>query len=314
MRRRAPAAHADRARHRRGRARGRGLRATATRTPPSPCCASPTAWARAAHLAHAAYSSLPVVPTILGLRPALSVHPRGRHGRLPRARGPQRPRRRVQLRRRRRARRFGGHRPARQADGPDPAAVGTGLAAVGAAPRRRAASRRRCCASCASAAALDNRRLKATGFRYRYTTREAVLKLREHQRLRRSARRSAEGYRYERGRRGVPALQPERPPANAAPQPPRNVAAGGAEGAEPDRLAGDARAAAPFTDAAQARRTGSSDARLRRPRGRGGHRTARSSSRRPTSQQLREHETAHAAPPVGARSDRPAAGPPAHAA
>jgi UDP-glucose 4-epimerase len=31
---------------------------------------------------------------------------------------------------------------------------------------------------------LDNRRLKAAGFRYRYTTRETVLKLRAHQRLR----------------------------------------------------------------------------------------------------------------------------------
>jgi UDP-glucose 4-epimerase len=44
---------------------------------------------------------------------------------------------------------------------------------------------------------LDNRRLKATGFRYRYTTREAVLKLREHQRLAALLARDAEPYRYE---------------------------------------------------------------------------------------------------------------------
>jgi UDP-glucose 4-epimerase len=44
---------------------------------------------------------------------------------------------------------------------------------------------------------LDNRCLKATGFRYRYTTREAVLKLREHQRLAPLLARDAEPYRYE---------------------------------------------------------------------------------------------------------------------
>ena len=31
--------------------------------------------------------------------------------------------------------------------------------------------------------AIDNRKLKASGYRYRYTTRETVLKLREHQRI-----------------------------------------------------------------------------------------------------------------------------------
>lgn len=45
---------------------------------------------------------------------------------------------------------------------------------------------------------LDNRRLKATGFRFRYTTRETVLKLREHQRLHPLLRRGAGPYRYER--------------------------------------------------------------------------------------------------------------------
>ncbi|HYF25114.1 MAG TPA: NAD-dependent epimerase/dehydratase family protein [Baekduia sp.] len=44
---------------------------------------------------------------------------------------------------------------------------------------------------------LDNRRFKATGFRYRYTTRETVLKLREHHRLHPLMRRSGSSYRYE---------------------------------------------------------------------------------------------------------------------
>jgi UDP-glucose 4-epimerase len=46
--------------------------------------------------------------------------------------------------------------------------------------------------------ALDNRALKATGLRLRFTTRETVLALREHQRLRPLRRRIGEPYRYER--------------------------------------------------------------------------------------------------------------------
>lgn len=45
---------------------------------------------------------------------------------------------------------------------------------------------------------LDNRRLKATGYSYRYTSREAVLKLRAQQRLRPLLRSGSETYRYER--------------------------------------------------------------------------------------------------------------------
>jgi UDP-glucose 4-epimerase len=45
---------------------------------------------------------------------------------------------------------------------------------------------------------LDNRRLKATGFQFRYTTREAVLKLRAHQRLRPLLGSGSDSYRYER--------------------------------------------------------------------------------------------------------------------
>jgi UDP-glucose 4-epimerase len=44
---------------------------------------------------------------------------------------------------------------------------------------------------------LDNRKLKATGFRYTYTSREAVGKLREHQRLAAVLRGTNEAYRYE---------------------------------------------------------------------------------------------------------------------
>jgi UDP-glucose 4-epimerase len=46
--------------------------------------------------------------------------------------------------------------------------------------------------------AVDNRRLKATGYRYRYTSREAVIKLREHQRLAAIVGANQEAYRYER--------------------------------------------------------------------------------------------------------------------
>jgi UDP-glucose 4-epimerase len=46
--------------------------------------------------------------------------------------------------------------------------------------------------------AIDNRKLKATGFRYRYTTRETVMKLAEHQRLHPIVRGATEPYRYER--------------------------------------------------------------------------------------------------------------------
>jgi UDP-glucose 4-epimerase len=45
---------------------------------------------------------------------------------------------------------------------------------------------------------LDNRRLKAAGYTYRYTTREAVLKLRAGARLRPLLRSGSDSYRYER--------------------------------------------------------------------------------------------------------------------
>ncbi len=44
---------------------------------------------------------------------------------------------------------------------------------------------------------LDNRKLKATGYRFRHTTRETVLKLREHQRTAALTRGQQDSYRYE---------------------------------------------------------------------------------------------------------------------
>ena len=67
---------------------------------------------------------------------------------------------------------------------------------------------------------LDNRRYKATGFNYGYTSREAVLRLGEHLRLQPgAARRATSGYRYEREveefLRWSPHVRRE-PPASAA--------------------------------------------------------------------------------------------------
>jgi UDP-glucose 4-epimerase len=76
--------------------------------------------------------------------------------------------------------------------------------------------------------ALDNRKLKATGYRYAFTTRESVLKLREYQRvapLMGSV--NGEGYRYEREveeflRRSPSVRQRDEP----TPEPVKNVAPG----------------------------------------------------------------------------------------
>lgn len=79
--------------------------------------------------------------------------------------------------------------------------------------------------------ALDNRRLKATGFRFRYTTRESVMKLREHQRLAGLKRSDGEGYRYERELEEFLRYSPSVKAANAAPVLPTNVAPGGEQSA-----------------------------------------------------------------------------------
>jgi UDP-glucose 4-epimerase len=71
---------------------------------------------------------------------------------------------------------------------------------------------------------LDNRRLKATGYRYRYTSREATIKLREHQRVAPIVRADQDTYRYERDveefLRRSPSVRPtdrQPAPSNLAP-------------------------------------------------------------------------------------------------
>ena len=75
---------------------------------------------------------------------------------------------------------------------------------------------------------LDNRKLKATGYRYRYTTRETVIKLREHQRLSPLTRGMRESYRYEEEveefLRRSPSVR-----RGARPEPRANLAAGEAQ-------------------------------------------------------------------------------------
>jgi UDP-glucose 4-epimerase len=89
---------------------------------------------------------------------------------------------------------------------------------------------------------LDNRRLKATGFTYRYTTREAVLKLRAHQRLRPLLGSGEGAYRYEREveefLRWSPSVQPR---GDGAPEGPDN----------PDDAAGS-RSQGPYDDLGEA--------------------------------------------------------------
>ncbi len=89
---------------------------------------------------------------------------------------------------------------------------------------------------------LDNRKLKATGYRYRYTTRETVAKLREHQRLSPLTRGAGESYRYE---QEVEEFLRRSPSVHhvARPEPRANLAAGeappsGAASGEPAPPAG----------------------------------------------------------------------------
>jgi UDP-glucose 4-epimerase len=84
--------------------------------------------------------------------------------------------------------------------------------------------------------ALDNRRFKATGYRYRYTTRETILRLAEHQRVEPIVRgtRAAQTYRYERELEDFLRYSPSVRPSSRleAEAKPRNVAPG-APGAAP---------------------------------------------------------------------------------
>jgi UDP-glucose 4-epimerase len=82
--------------------------------------------------------------------------------------------------------------------------------------------------------ALDNRRFKATGYRYRYTTRETILRIAEHQRLRPILRGAAgERYRYEQELEDFLRYSPSvRPNARleGTPAPPTNTAPTGPPG------------------------------------------------------------------------------------
>jgi UDP-glucose 4-epimerase len=83
--------------------------------------------------------------------------------------------------------------------------------------------------------ALDNRRFKATGFRYQHTTRETILRLREQQKLEPILRGAAGGsYRYEAAVEEFLRFSPSVRQANARPQlAPANTAPG-AHDAAPD--------------------------------------------------------------------------------
>jgi UDP-glucose 4-epimerase len=83
---------------------------------------------------------------------------------------------------------------------------------------------------------LDNRRFKATGYRYRYTTRETILRLAEQLRLEPILRGAPrQGYRYERELEDFLRYSPSvRPSARLeAERRPRNVAPGDGGGALP---------------------------------------------------------------------------------
>ena len=134
-----------------------------------------------------------------------------------------------------------GRRPARQAARAGPAAVGDRRSPRRAAPRSGSASRPRCCGQLRFGRGLDNRKLKATGYRYRYTTRETVLKLREHQRLAadpRAARRPAPTATSARSRSSCAAARACRPTAprlEARRRAARTPAPGAEAGARPRR-------------------------------------------------------------------------------
>jgi len=100
---------------------------------------------------------------------------------------------------------------------------------------------------------LDNRRLKASGYAYSYTTREAVLKLRAHQRLRPLLRSGAESYRYEREveeflytHPKIADVQVVGVQSDGYPSWPEAFAAGGAVAIVPNTIADGT--TAPFTD------------------------------------------------------------------
>jgi UDP-glucose 4-epimerase len=93
---------------------------------------------------------------------------------------------------------------------------------------------------------VDNRRLKASGFHYQHTSREAVLKLGEHLRLHPVVRGAQEPYRYEREVEEFLRWSPH--VRNAREKSPRGTHS---NGGEPDRAAAAERRAAEAEQAAQ---------------------------------------------------------------
>src|SRR3954471_3994135 len=94
---------------------------------------------------------------------------------------------------------------------------GTGLA-VAALHRAGAPISRDLCPQLRFGRGLDNRRFKATGFRYRFTTRESVIRLREQQKLAPITRGQNGAYRYEAAVEEFLRFSPSVRQANARPQ------------------------------------------------------------------------------------------------
>ena len=196
------------------------LRRAQPATRPSRCCASPTAWARTCTTSHTRLLSLPGGADDPRLRPALPVHPRGRHRRRARARG------RATTCTASTTRAADGvlalsevDRPARQAAAPVLPPWGTGTRRRG----RCAASALRIPAEMLQPAALRPRagQPQAQGDRLPAAlddARDGPRSFAEHQRLRALMRRSASAaYRYEREVEEFLRWSPERPPANLRP-------------------------------------------------------------------------------------------------
>jgi UDP-glucose 4-epimerase len=109
---------------------------------------------------------------------------------------------------------------------------GTGLAAAGLS-RARLRIPPEMLAQLRFGRAIDNRKLKASGYRYAFTTRETVIKLHEHQRLSQLKGRQGRDYRYEREveeflRRSPSVLGRDRPA-----EPVKNVTPGGRRAVRP---------------------------------------------------------------------------------
>ena len=166
---------------------------------------------------HARLLSLPAVPTIARLRPALPVHPRRRRRRRARVRG------RATTSRASTTSRRDGVLALSEVIGLLGKRAAAGAAAVRHRPRRVA----RCGGlgvrippemlnQLRYGRGLDNRRLKAAGFRYRYTTREAVQQVRRAPAAALGAAGRAGAVPLREGGRGLPALEPERARARGA--------------------------------------------------------------------------------------------------